>query len=335
MTVSGEDAVARFEEIFREYMPRIRKFIWTRLDIGQYHLAEDLTQETFSALWTHYLAKGQGVDSPFSLLCAIGKNQVLAHQSWLKNNEMTLDYSDPATTPIVTTGHMYAADSPDLAHLSRELEQAMEEMTKASSTWRSANKAVARMAGSLHPDAVSGLTPETKSRMEQQIDVADMQERATLESFRQACAEVGRLRSELEAAGGANWRSSTGMPPSAGTSPIRKGGMSDPAVTHCPEGHLLDRRTTLFAEDGRKMCRPCRAAAYATKQKPEQRNGRAVPQDVIDKARAMVNDPDCTLSLAAIGQMVGATHQTLSNRLRPEMAARRARRAAAKAGAAR
>ena len=34
---------------------------------------------------------------------------------------------------------------------------------------------------------------------------------------------------------------------------------SDPAVTHCLEGHLLDLENTNFSEDGARRCRTCKA----------------------------------------------------------------------------
>ena len=57
MTVQGErdatvspTAEEQFTDLFRQYMPRVRKFIWSRLDVRQEHLADDLTQETFAEL---------------------------------------------------------------------------------------------------------------------------------------------------------------------------------------------------------------------------------------------------------------------------------------------
>lgn len=342
MTVQGEHspvsdvdlaaADQQMTEIHRLYWQRLRTFIWTRIDISQEHLAEDLASETFMELWRRYFLAGRTVEKPYGLLCTIARSQIGEHFRHKGNTERALDFTDPANTPLVATGHAYALERPDTIHLVRELDHAMEKMRAASKTWRDAHKASHGLRSMLEDGynaSRGGLTEDTKASLRDKLHAADRHEDGTLNAFRETCARVGQLRGELDTVAGPNWRSSLGLPINPQITAAKKGAYrNDRSVTHCPAGHLLDLNNTHFEEDGSRVCRACKNARYAsTRTTPPADAVRTVSADVIAQARALLTDPaNASMSLAAIAKKVGVSQSTLSERLPAEMAARRSLR---------
>ncbi|WP_331719525.1 sigma-70 family RNA polymerase sigma factor (plasmid) [Streptomyces sp. NBC_01259] len=330
------DVDQQFTELYAEYWPRIRRYIASRMDRGQAHLAEDLAQEVFIDFWRDYLLPGKEVFGPFALLCGMAKFRLLTHLSKKKNNEKALDFADPINAPIVATGHAYAHESPELSLSSRALEAAMEQMATASQTWRDANKKWHRLRTQLANESSAnkgGLTAATRQRMTQELEAVDTGEVAALRDFRLICQQVGQLRAEVEAVGGGNWSSSSGMPASAGTRPCLAGSRSDPTVTHCPKGHPLDRANTYFHSDGDRECRSCKSSRTAISQAGRRSPVRAtggrsltdtIPAEVLQQARDMLADPGYLhLPITQIAKQCGMAQSTLNLRLGSDVASLR------------
>jgi DNA-directed RNA polymerase specialized sigma24 family protein/AraC-like DNA-binding protein len=343
VTVQGEDspvADAEFEAIFRQYFGQLSRFIRVRVQDAHRHLAEDLAQEAFIDLWNSFVKPGRlhEVERVYPLLATIARMTI---SSFYKTKSNILgaatDFSDPVNTPLIVTGHVYVHESPDLALLGRELNDAMAAMTAASKTWRDKDQTRGQLRRYLNDGNryfLGGLTPETKARMQNDLADAEHAEAHALLAFRDACQAVAELRGELERAAGPNWSSSTGMPSSLGTRRREDGSYtSDPTVTHCPQGHLMDRDNTYFYDDGTRSCRYCAAARG---EKNNQRRRAANPAtreatqttspEVIEAARKMLTDPTQQLSLAKIADAVGVSTATLAKRLPAEVAARKSLR---------
>ncbi|WP_399559051.1 hypothetical protein OIA45_49105 (plasmid) [Streptomyces chartreusis] len=271
MTVQGDaspvadvdlDAAAeQMAEIYGLYWERLRLFIWKRLDLWQEHLSEDLASETFAELWRRYFLAGRTVDKPYGLLCSMAVTQVARYFQRRGNLERALDFNDPVNTPIVATGHAYAANTPDLSGLAGALDAAMERMTKASTVWRELHKESHRYRKALSPDyraGTGGVTQTRKEQQRQQLADAERRQSDALTAFQETCHHVGVLRAELEASAGPNWKSAAGMPASVAMSYTREGSLSaDVSVTHCPSGHELTLTNTHFYENGTRRCRAC------------------------------------------------------------------------------
>lgn len=335
LSAADLDAAAQqFTDIYRTYADRLCRFIWHRLDISEAQLAEDLTSETFMELWRRYMLAGRAasVEKPYGLLCTMARSQIGQYFNRMKNGEWALDFADPTNTPLLATGHAYALERPDVAGLVRDLDAAMEAMRAASKAWRDAHKdshGLRSMLEDGYNASRGGLTESTKASLRQQLDDADQHEDQTLHTFRGTCARVGQIRAELEAVAGPNWTSSVGHPVNPAISVIKAGVYrNDRSVTHCPDGHLLDLNNTHFEEDGSRVCRACRNARYAARKAPAAPIAvRTISDEVIDKARAMLADPQCaSLSLAAIGKSLGISYTTIVERLPAEVAARRSLR---------
>jgi len=282
VTVQGEDspvadvdldaAAEQFTDIYRECAGRLFRFVWRRLDISDSHLADDLTSETFIALWRRYMLKGVAIhSSAYGLLCTLARWQIAEYYAARANKEMALDVGDPVNTPLIVTGHAYASDRPELAALVSELDAAMEHMTDASTAWRQAHKASNR--------AQRLELTNDNLLVDYQDDGVDVLEDETLNAFREACAEVGRVRAELEAVAGPHWRST--LPP-----PTGKDG-SAPARGYA----------------GRKAAPRTKTAADLKREAG------------VEKARAMLLDPDCTLTRAEIAAECGIAVETIKRRL--------------------
>jgi DNA-directed RNA polymerase specialized sigma24 family protein len=321
-----DTAAQQMTEIYDLYWERLRLFIWKRIDLHQEHLAEDLASETFLELWRRYFLAGRSVDKPYGLLCTMARSQIGQHFLRKGNTERALDFADPTNTPLLATGHAYALETPDLIHLTSELDAAMDRMTQASKTWRTKHKDSHQIRSLLNDDynaSRGGLLPETKKDLKNRLEAADREESDALHTFRQACHRVGTLRAEVEAAAGPNWRSSTGLPVNPEiTSPIKGRYRNDLSVTHCPEGHLLDLDNTHFGEDGSRSCRTCTSARYQARRDaaPKHQAPSTVTAKTLDAARQMLADPaNVRLSIKAIADAVGASSTTLHARI-PDLA---------------
>lgn len=323
----------QFTEIYQQYRTQLARYIWRRLDLWQGQLAEDLANEAFIELWQHLL-KGRPVDKPYGLLCRMARTKLSYFWSLQKNKERLVDLGDPANAPVVATGHAYAADTPGLAVLSSQLDQAMERMADASEKWRSLHKEAHRHRKILGDDyraGTGGVSAAWKERAEKDLGVAERRQALALKSFQDVCRRVGTLRAELESIGGANWKSSTGMPSSTGSSGGVKNGSvtADLDRTHCPEGHRLDLNNIHFDADGRRHCRACNDASakrhqakvrVTTPAKSGRAPARITSPEALAAARALLADPAMAgLSVVEIGGRVGLSSGVLYRRI-PDLA---------------
>jgi hypothetical protein len=214
----------------------------------------------------------------------------------------------------------------------------MAAMELASLAWRSAHHAKGRYRHLLASDeqGTQELTDAGRDRTLRKLAEAEAVEPATLARFQEACHRVGALRAELERAGGANYRSSSGMPASAASSGSGREGSvtSDLSVTHCPEGHALVLDNLNFTAQGQRRCRSCMTQSAIRGQekrgvrknsRPQSGTGRGpVPAEVIDKARQMLTDPANRMSIKKIAEAVGVSSSVLYARAADAIAARRA-----------
>lgn len=318
MTVQGEASTAPavdrdaaedlFTEIFREFMPRVRAFIWTRLDTDQRHLAEDLCQNTFLAFWREVALPGKLVNSPFGLLCTMARHQMWEHLDRRSSRERALDFCDPANTPILAHRNTYAAERPDASLLVKELDQAMDRMSGLSTQWQKLHQESYRLR----------CLPQGDPSVQARITEVDQAEEAALATFRESCRRVGQLRAEIEAVAGPGWRSTTVQPPRpVGRPGTERTYRADPTITHCPAGHRVDYHNTLFEPDGTRVCRACRTEQYnkrrAAKGDPAPKP--KVPladREHIAMARRMLADPQ--YAHLSVKEIARQTH-TSSGRL--------------------
>lgn len=349
MTVQGEptgsvpDAAQLFTDLHREHVGRVTRFIYSRLGKTDYHLAEDLTSETFSALWFRFLDRGEEVKAPLGLLYTLARWQIgdyFGGRSKKANWEQVLDVTDPVNTPLVITGHVYAAERPDLAILVTDLEEAMDRMTAASKAWRNAHKASNRQQRFEMTDddllvdvsAVGEWTAEDE----------------TLQTFRKACAEVAELRAELETAAGPHWRASMPPPTSGeGSAPARgyAGRRAAPRKKNAADlkleagverakAMLLDPNCTLtlgqIAEAAGISYKTIQTRLKAESVLHRRKSQRPV-ESALRKARGLLLDPNCTLTLYDIGKEVGLADATILRSLPDDVAQHRQQEAARKA----
>lgn len=347
MTVQGEQHTVsqavpaavdqQFTEIYGEHYERLRRYISFRSP-HRTDLAEDFAQEAFIDLY-QMMQKGTDPENPYFLLCHLARNAMGAYWRLKKNSDqVAVDLGDPVNTPIIATGHAYAPHTPELAHVSRELEQAMEVMTAASQEWREKNKAWNRrrvIVAALEEEP-GRLTPEVARGAQVELEEADRAEAEALETFRSACARVGALRAELEAAGGGCWNSSSGMPASLGTRPNVPGSQTDPTATHCLQGHLLDRANTYFYENGKWGCRTCRTAQSQAARpqtppaNPGRRSTKAISAEVLEQIRQALSDPTyLTKRVEDIAREFNISSSTLRARIKDSADLRRAAKAKA------
>lgn len=259
--IDRAEADRLFTELYAEYWSRIRYWLHRRFAIAGFSAnpAEDAAQEVFILLLEKYILTGKLQDETASaLIYAIAKNEYLGYFSRSSSKEAVLDFADPVNTPVVTTGHRYAAEQPELAPLAAELDAAMQVMYEASQKWRDLHKQVYASYWPLN-DTESSPSAATCQKLERRL-ACDAKERdRALAHFRQTTAAVGNLRSELERAGG-NWRSSTNMPAGLSKDYLRVGTVaSDATRTHCPSGHEMHLENTRFDGEGRRRCRACLA----------------------------------------------------------------------------
>lgn len=326
MTVPGTDtapeavvdraaAEQRLEEIHRKYWRMVVHFIWTRVDQRHVSFAEDLASETFILLWTKYLSAGKDVAGhPIGLLCTLARHRIADFYKVRRNQFLAVDFSDSANN-YLERGHSYAHTQPEAALLAKELDQAMENMTDLSRKWRDSHTLAYRMRNLLN-DSDSALTYEdSRPAVQAKYDSAVDQSDRLLKAFRQACARVGELRQGLEAAGGPNWCSSTGMPATTNRSYAKE---DTSQRTHCSKGHELTLENTHFSERGNKKCRTCTKDRLAAQvpQRPAGPRQSTVPAEVIERARELLKNP--ALSVRKVAAMVGVPRTTLLDRI-PDM----------------
>lgn len=308
MTVQGEasapavdrDAAAQyFTELFQQYMPRVRKFIWSRLDVREECLADDLTQETFAELWAKVVLAGKPINKPFGLLCTIARGQLWDHFDRMSSHERALDFADPVNTPILATGHAYAAGRPDTALMVAELDTVMDEMRALSEQWQGLHQESYRLRQQGSPDRLS----ET-----------DQAEEAALSDFRAACQRVGELRAEIQAVAGPAWRSSVPGPERRSMALRAVGYRTDFTIGQCPAGHRMTYQNTSFRKDEQRAWRECRTCRPSVK--PSYTGQPGQPSEGVERARRMLADPAYLhLSVKAVAKEAGTNASRLFHRL--------------------
>lgn len=263
--IEGEAITAQFEGIYRDYYKRVAAWVYWKLPKERTHQAEDYTQEAFRDLWEHLL-KGRQVDYPWAFLKRIAQRRMADHYARTENVVGdTVDFDEPSTAVVEAVhGHRYAMGDPELALLAGALWEAMERMRDASEKWRALHALTGRMRplGEAYPSPPKD--PYRGARLGAARDQAHRDRVEALHEFQAACAEVGRLRTELEQLGGRDWKSCTGWPPplmGGGGTRSRKTAICDPELTECPNGHPLSLDTVGFLEDGARVCRACASDA--------------------------------------------------------------------------
>lgn len=328
MTVQAEEttvphvdqaaAAQQIEDAYRRWWKPLTYFIHARLDKRHVSHAEDLAAETFIELWTKFAAVGKDIASPWGLLCHMARNRIGKFYGTLAAvRESAVDFTDPANRGI-EAGHSYAAHQPEAATLTAELNDALEVMAGLSQQWRDAHTKTSMYRSRLEGDAFV-MRAETRTATEQKLAALTADSDRLLADFRKACALVGELRRDLEAAGGPNWCSSTGMPPTQARNWTKgTGTMSEPTRTHCDDGHELTLDNTLFTPKGAKRCRTCmaitwRASRSASPKTVPAQTGPRVPEETIQRARELLQTTK--LSIRQIAAEVGVSRATLTDRI--------------------
>jgi DNA-directed RNA polymerase specialized sigma24 family protein/AraC-like DNA-binding protein len=339
--VPADEYERLFADVYTKYWDRLRRYLWYRMDARHAQVAEDLAQETFIVFWASLRAgRVRNHEQPMGLLTKMARDRLCDY--WSKagtSRERSIDFADPANRAMLPVKHTYAPGAPHLVGLARDLDDAMDRMTEASKAWRDKHGEVSRLRTPLSEGwtkAKGGLTPATRQRLTEAAAAAEAAADELLADFRKSCQRVGQLRGELESKAGPNWRSSSALvdpSESAGQRERPKAGAiaRNPNVTECPEGHTLDLANTSFTEDGARRCRKCAAdrARSAFVPKGTGVHHRTVPQDALDAARAVMEDPaNDDLSMVELEKKVGLTAGLLRARLADVVAARRKRKLA-------
>jgi DNA-directed RNA polymerase specialized sigma24 family protein len=316
-TLDRAAAEQRLNEIYRQHWRRVHGFIYLRLDDRHQSMAEDLAADVFITLWTKYLGAGQNVNGhPLPLLYTIARYRIGTFYKVKANRylERAVDFTDPANRGI-EAGHSYAPHQPEAAMLARELDDAMDRMTELSKLWRDKHSETHQYKAMLDGTGRQIVNPRVRKGLEDKFTEAAAENSRLLKQFRQACGRVGKLRADLEAAGGPNWCSSTGQPPSQNRSFTPPGTMSDPNRTHCDTGHELTLMNTVFRENGQKICRTC-LSAQLREAHEKKRGGPVKPRPTsvspkkLAKARELLKDPKN--SIRKVADIVGIPRTTLT-----------------------
>jgi len=342
-TIALADAEGRLEDIYRRWWRPLTYFITARVNVRHICHAEDIAAEVFVQVWTDFLSQGRDVYDPaFGLLCYLARFRIAGFYSDLiHQREATVDLGDPVNQRVLT-GHSYAIARPDIALLASELDTALENMNALSKQWRTQHSETARLRTDLESD-LKTFTPKTRQAKQERLDAMLAESDRLLKDFRAACTIVGDLRRDLEATGGPNWQSSTGMPPTQAVNSAKgQYNMSEPTRTHCDDGHELTLENTLFTEKGAKRCRTCMAASWRKGRAdrkaaglPRIRKGRphvertpAIAPETVERARQMLLD-DPTLPISKVAELLNVNNSTLWEQLPDIRETRKQARAAA------
>ncbi len=140
------NATTVFEEMYRDYAAAVTRHIERRMFTRDRHLAEDLTSETFMVVWRD-LQNGVEVEHPQAFLFLKADWAIAMHFRRRSSHESAFDFGATNATEAASG----AADTPHLAGLFAELEQARDVLTNAAATYRAAyarhNMALAVLAG--------------------------------------------------------------------------------------------------------------------------------------------------------------------------------------------
>ncbi|MGK5533425.1 RNA polymerase sigma factor [Streptomyces sp. URMC 129] len=117
---AGQDPAERFAAVFAAHQPRVHSFILAKIGGRDWHLAEDLTSETFLELYRSYTARGRALDDRVVGLLATIARRVIAHHFRLARNtrEVAADFTDYAQVRRLPVS--YSAEDWAVENLTRD-----------------------------------------------------------------------------------------------------------------------------------------------------------------------------------------------------------------------
>lgn len=181
----------QFEDIYRAYARQVTLHVARRLYRADPQLAEDLTADTFLALWRK-LDAGVHIEHPRALLMLIAERAIAGHFRRASSRETATDFAATNATEVPGS----AAGTPHLAGLLAELEAAKDALTVAANTYRAVNKSYALACAT----AAKAIRPESLAQAEARRSVATEARAVALEDF----AAAGRAVALARAAWNAN-----------------------------------------------------------------------------------------------------------------------------------
>jgi RNA polymerase sigma factor (sigma-70 family) len=97
------DEEARFELLYVVYGRRVRSYVAARLGRKDFHLAEDLAQETWLEVWRSLASLRAADDAAFGWLAVIARRVISRHFRRHRNVcETPTDYTGPAVRLLPT-----------------------------------------------------------------------------------------------------------------------------------------------------------------------------------------------------------------------------------------
>ncbi|MGW4691995.1 RNA polymerase sigma factor [Kitasatospora cineracea] len=179
------NATAAFETMYRDHAAAVTRHIEHRLFTRDRHLAEDLTANTFMVAWKK-LQDGLVIEHPRAWLLVNADWAITAHFKLRRSGETAFDFGAANTTEAASG----AADTPHLAGLFTELEQARDALTNAAATYRAAyrrhNLALATLAGSR--------SEEARERSQARVWSTEECRQVALAAFQQAGQALREIR---------------------------------------------------------------------------------------------------------------------------------------------
>jgi DNA-directed RNA polymerase specialized sigma subunit, sigma24 homolog len=122
----NSESTEAFTNLFATYSDRVTRYIASRLDVRDWHLAEDLAQETFLELFRSYTLRDREIDARVWGLLALIARRVISHHfrkcsagespvdttDWFEARRLPVDYSAEDYALADLTARTLLADSP-------------------------------------------------------------------------------------------------------------------------------------------------------------------------------------------------------------------------------
>lgn len=179
------NATTVFEQLYRDHAQAVTRHIERRMFTRDRHLAEDLTSEAFMVVWRD-LQNGVEVQHPQAYLFLKADWAIGMHFRRRSSHETAVDFGATNATEAASG----AADTPHLAGLYIELEQARDVLTNAAATYRAAyarhNMALAVLAGCK--------SEEAKTRGRARVESTRRCKDVALTAFQQASLVLRQVR---------------------------------------------------------------------------------------------------------------------------------------------
>ncbi|MEV7600014.1 sigma factor [Kitasatospora sp. NPDC089797] len=183
--MNATDTTQTFERIYRDQSGYLTGYISSRLFTPDGHLAEDLTSETFLALWRK-LSAGLVVGHPRALLQLMADRVIVDHFRRSSSRETATDFGASNATEAAAG----AGDVPHLAGLFAELEAAKDVLATAAQAYRAAGRRESLAKANLR----TAVNPEAIERAKGQLKSAGQARQASLEAFAAAGRAVAQAR---------------------------------------------------------------------------------------------------------------------------------------------